>query len=115
MLALHKAILDVERANYEELNGRVDSPHTMLQLVMHDPWFGWFRPISESVVQIDELLEAHTPPTEEADAQAFLREIRSLLTPTEEGEEFGVKYRIILQQDPEIILAHADIAKLLQK
>lgn len=112
LLNLHKAILEVERAAYERINGRVESPHALLQLVMHDPWFGWFRPLSEIVVQIDELLDSADLVTENQ-AEELLRELRSLLKPVEEGEEFGVKYHSILQEDAGIILAHAEISKLL--
>lgn len=114
LLALHKSILDVERKSYERVKGRVGSPHEMLQLVMRDPWFGWFKPLSEIVVQIDELLDSTDPVTEEQ-AEELLRELRSLLNPVEQGEEFGVKYHGILQEDPGIILAHAEITRLLKR
>lgn len=113
LLNLHKAILEVERVGYERVHGRVASSHGLLQLVMRHPWFGWFRPISEIVVQIDEMLDSEAPLTE-ADADVLLRELRSLLNPSEDGEEFGIKYHEILQQDPGVILAHAEISKLLQ-
>jgi hypothetical protein len=126
LLQLHKSILEYERAAYERSNGRVESPHAMLQLVMHDPWFGWFRPLSEILVRIDEILDVGTTPADraaaeagtvlapdDADANALLRELRSLLLPAEQGEEFAVKYHAMLQQDPEVILAHAKMAQLL--
>lgn len=113
LLNLHKAILEVERVGYERIHGRVASSHALLQLVMRHPWFGWFRPVSELVVQIDEMIDSEEPITE-ADSEALLREIRSLLNPSIEGEEFGIKYHDILQQDPGVILAHADISRLLQ-
>lgn len=113
LLRLHKAILDAERRSYELAHGPVESMHTLLQLVMHDPWFGWFRPISEIVVQIDEVLDSDEPVSDDV-VRGMFREVRSLLLPTEEGEEFAVKYRKILQVDPDIILAHAKVAELLQ-
>lgn len=125
LLHLHKAILDAERASYERTHGRIESPHAVLQLVMHDPWFGWFRPLSEILVRIDELLEAGRgtssipglsapeEPATEAAAQALLRELRSLLVPAEQGEEFSTKYHAVLQAAPEIILAHAQMSQLL--
>lgn len=112
LLQLHKAIMDVERAAYEKMHGRVESPHAFLQLLMHDPWFGWFRPISELVVQIDELLDSKDW-VGENEGEGLLREVRSLLNPAEEGEEFGVKYRAVLQEDPDIILKHAEVQQLL--
>ena len=112
LLRLHKSILDAERASYERAHGRVENPHALLQLVMRDPWFGWFRPLSEMVVQIDEMLESKEPVPERA-AEELMRELRSLLNPVEEGEEFGVKYHKVLQEDPGIIMAHAEMARLL--
>lgn len=121
LLHLHKAILEAERAAYEREHGKVDSPHSLLQLVMHDPWFGWFRPLSEMAVQIDELLDPFLPqqngdarPATEGDAQELLRELRSLIAPSERGEEFATKYHAILQQDPNIIMSHAKMSHLLQ-
>lgn len=120
LLHLHKAILNTERAAYEREKGKVESPHVLLQLVMHDPWFGWFRPLSEMAVQIDELLDPFTPqgevvhPATEAEAQELLRELRSLIAPAEHGEEFATRYHAILQQDPNIIMAHAKMSNLLQ-
>jgi len=132
MLRLHKAILTSEKAAYEKEKGPIASPHALLELLMHDPWFGWFRPLSETVVQIDEMLDSadaasaagQKPGTinpdrtsdkvpSEADAQELLREVRSLLQPAETGEEFATKYRRILQDDPDIILAHAELSKIL--
>jgi len=113
LLKLHKAIMDSEKAGYEKVNGRIESPHAFLQLLMKDPWFGWFRPISEMVVQIDELLDSKEPVSEHQ-AQEILREARSLMRPSEEGEEFGVKLRAILQDNPDIILMHAKVQQTLQ-
>lgn len=112
LLHLHKAILDAERASYERSNGPIASPHVFLQLVMNDPWFGWFRPISEIVVRIDIMLESKEP-VSQADGELMLIELRSLLAPREDGEEFGVKYHRIMQHDPAIIPLHSEIAELL--
>jgi hypothetical protein len=113
LMQVHKAILDEERRDYERDYGRV-APGELLQLLMNDSRFGWFRPVSELIVQLDELLDSEEPRSEE-DAQQLLREIRSLLRPTETGEEFGTRYHQAMQQDPAIILAHGEIAKLLKE
>ena len=112
LLQLHKMMMDAEKNSYERANGPIASPHAFLQLLMYDPWFGWLRPVSELVVQIDELLDSRTPPGEAA-GQATLREVRSLLNPVEEGEEFGVKYLKLMQTQPDVILKHGEIEKLL--
>lgn len=112
LLQLHKLIMDVEKGLYEKQHGKIESPHVFLNLLMNDPWFGWLRPISEMVVRIDEFLEAREGVTEAA-GQDLLREVRSLLNPVEEGEEFGVRYLQVMQDQPDIILKHAEIEKLL--
>jgi len=112
LLRLHSSILNVERASYEREHGRVHATELLRLLTQHE-FFGWFRPLSEIVVQFDQLLDADDEATE-GDAADLLREVRSLLNPSEEGEEFATRYRDILQQDPDIILAHAETAKLLK-
>jgi hypothetical protein len=111
LLLLHKAILDIERNGYERQFGRV-APGELVNLLIHDPWFGWFRPVSEMVVQIDVLLDSEDP-VSERDARGLLEQVRWLLRPTEEGEEFSTRYHETLQKDPDTILAHASVLKLL--
>lgn len=111
LLGLHKAILDVERADYERQHGRVD-PHRLLHLLTSDSAFGWFRPLSEMIVQFDLLLESDDVVTERQVSELF-RDARSLLQPAAEGEEFAVRYRAIFQAHPDIILSHAALVNLL--
>lgn len=109
--------MDSERLSYERVQGRVASPSELLQLVIHDPWFVWLRPLSELVVRMDELLAAEQPVAVE-ELQAALEEARALLTPTELGPEaggsvFGTQYHEALQRDPSVVLAHAEVSRLL--
>ena len=114
LLHLHKALLEVERRSYERLHGRVGSGNEMLQLVIQHPWFAWLRSISELVVQIDETLDAGAEePASERDAQALLQQVRSLLKPSESSEDFGRRYYRTLQEDPDSVLAHAAVSRLL--
>ena len=112
LLQLHKMMMDVEKDAYESEHGKIASPHAFLNLLLNDPWFGWLRPVSEMVVHIDEFLEQREPGTE-ATGQDLLREVRSLLNPVEDGEEFGVRYLRVMQNQPDIILKHAEVEKLL--
>ncbi|MDX6713043.1 MAG: hypothetical protein QOH96_4059 [Blastocatellia bacterium] len=112
LLRLHKVLLDRERANYEKEHGRVDRSHDLLQLVINHEQFAWLHALSELVVRVDEMLDMDEPITE-SDGTALLDEVRQLLKPTEEGTGFGKKYYDAMQDDPNIVLAHADIVKLL--
>ena len=112
LLRLHKVLLDGERERYEQVYGRVESSGALLQLVIHDEQFAWLRSISELIVRIDEMLDAEEPATQ-TDAESLLEQVRSLLKSSESGASFGEKYRAALQRDPEAILAHAEVSKLL--
>lgn len=111
LLRLHKSLLDFERVGYERVHGRIENSYEFLNLVMHNPWFAWLRHLSELIVQIDEALDAREP-TSESTAAASIEEARLLLVPTEAGGEFQQKYFVSVQQSPEVVLAHAEFAKL---
>jgi hypothetical protein len=114
LLRLHKRLLEYERETYERAGGRISNPYELLQLVMQDSWFAWLHHLSEFIVQIDELLDADEQPLESV-AVALLDQARSLLVPSEAGDEFQRKYFEALQLSPDVVLAHADVVKLLGK
>jgi hypothetical protein len=112
LLSLHKVLLDSERAAYERDCQKIKSNGEFLNLVINDPWFSWLRRISELVVAIDERLDEEEPPTVE-EAARLVQQTRTLLTPSETGTGFEKRYDDAMQRDPNIILAHADVVKLL--
>lgn len=112
LLRLHKVLLDGERDRYEQVFGHVASSGALLQLVIHDEQFAWLRSISELIVRIDEMLDAEEPATQ-TDAENLLEQVRSLVKSAELSASFGEKYRAALQRDPDAILAHAEVSKLL--
>jgi hypothetical protein len=114
LLALHKTLLDSERVGYEESFGKIETPAVFLQLVMGDPWFAWLRTLSEFIVLIDERLDEKRRPLTAQDVSDFVARARALLTPQQEGLGFGFHYYNAMQRDPDVILAHAGIVKLLQ-
>jgi hypothetical protein len=112
LLRLHKVLLDTERAAYEQANGRVSSGE-LLQLVINHAHFRWLHSISEFIVRIDEMLDADEPVTT-GDVVNLLAQARALLKPSETGEEFERKYFSALQREPDAVLAHRDVIKILQ-
>jgi len=113
LLSLHKTLLDSERVGYEQSFGKIATPAEFLNLVMGDPWFAWLRTLSEFIVQIDEALDAKTAPVTDRTAAAFVERARSLLTPDEAGAGFSSHYHTAMQRDPDVILAHAGMVRLL--
>jgi catechol 2,3-dioxygenase len=114
LLQLHKALLEDSRAAYELDRGRVGSNANFLQLVINDPWFAWLHSLSGLVVRIDEALETDSPATE-SDASTLLEQIDKLLTASETGDGFPRRYYEALQRQPAVVLAHADVRRVLKK
>ena len=114
LLRLHKALLDSERLSYEREYGRIESRGEFFQLVIGNAWFAWLHGVSELVAQIDEMLEGEAT-ANTIDATRLIDRTRQLLKPSEEGDGFGRRYFDALQRDPEVVLAHAAVKKLLRK
>lgn len=106
LLSVHKALLDYERSRYERTMGPIESAGRLLQLVIHDPWFAWLHPMTELVVQIDELVASRDPAPPGA-AEALLEQAGGLCNPAEDGDEFQRHYFEAMQESPAVVLAHA--------
>lgn len=111
LLHLHKILLDAERGAYERVHGRKTSGE-ILQLLINHEQFAWLHRISELVVRIDEILEDEEPSTA-TNAAILLTEARSLLIPSEIGDQFAKKYFEALQRQPDAVLAHKEVAAVL--
>jgi len=111
LLGLHKALVDSERVSYEKTVGGIQSPNQFLNLLMNDPWFAWLQPISQLIIAMDEALEAKEP-LSDAGAHALIKNTSQLLVATEVGEGFSRHYFDALQRDPDVVLAHAEAARL---
>jgi len=94
-----------------ERTGRVNSGE-LLQLVINHAQFAWLRMVSALVVQIDEMLDADEPVTD-ADVINLIGGARQLFTESED-REFEQKYQAALQQEPEVVMAHSALMKLLR-
>jgi hypothetical protein len=112
LLGLHKTLLDSERAVYERDIARITSSGELLNLVINDPWFAWLHALSEFVVLIDERLDAEEPP-QEIEAERLIAQAWELLAPNENGRGFAKRYFEALQRDPDVVLAHAKMRKVM--
>lgn len=112
LLRLHKALLDSERIVYEQFYGRIRSSGEFFQLVTTHDWFSWLRPISQFIVQIDDVLSPKTA-TSQSQVDALFEEARTLLQPSEEGTTLEKRYYRAIQRDPDIALMHAEVSHLL--
>jgi hypothetical protein len=119
LLSLHKTLLDSERGTYERDIARIGSSGELLKLVLYDPWFAWLHELSEFVVLIDETIDAledtkdAKQPSEAIDSERFISQAAELLAPNENGTGFAKRYFEALQRDPDVVLAHARMRKVL--
>jgi hypothetical protein len=109
LLDLHKLLLQRERVDYGEDHGPVTNGR-LFELALHDESFAWLRPVLQIVVRIDEMLEWDGLWTD-ADAEAVLKQTRSLLKASEFGTLFEQKYDQALQADPDVVFAHRAVIK----
>ncbi|HWE26470.1 MAG TPA: hypothetical protein VHB97_00630 [Polyangia bacterium] len=116
--ALHKALVELVRLDYEKRQGRpVGGPVQLFQLLTRDPFFLWLHPMSALMAEIDELYDQKEPIA--ADAVAAVRAtLESLLG--DRGQEpspdsFISRYLEILQNHPEVVMAHARVRKALDR
>jgi len=111
MLRLHQTLLEMERQRFERTHGRIDSGE-LLQLVINHAQFAWLRIISALVVQIDERLDADEPASP-AEMIGLIAATGQLFTESED-QEFLQKYQAALQQEPEAVMAHSALMKVLR-
>ena len=111
LLALHKALVDSERVEYEKAFGKIPSANHFLRLLTNDPWFAWLSPLSQLIVSIDETLETPEPMSRDS-VQVLQKQASDLLTASESGTGFSKHYDEALQRDPDVVMAQAKIAQL---
>jgi hypothetical protein len=110
LLRLHKTLLDMERRDYERVNGHV-STGELFRLVIDHEQFAWLHNISEFVVRLDEALAAETPVTPD-DTHGAIMLARKMFAPSESGDAFQKRYFDAIQRDPAVVIEHAELARL---
>lgn len=108
---LHRLLLDRQRLAYEARHGAVLS-RDLFNLLLNDEAFAWLRPLSKMIARIDELVDA-SGPLAEADARRLLQEAHALLK-SDAQDAFHDNYRDALQDSPDVVMAHAEVSKLLK-
>ena len=109
LLTLHKALLDAERAAYEQAHGPVPSSGEMLQLVIGHEQFTWLRAYSGLIVNIDEWIASDTRKADEP--EALWQEAKTLTALGDTPD--AVRYRTAVQASASAAMAHAAVRDLL--
>ncbi|MEB3290901.1 MAG: hypothetical protein VKI82_13370 [Leptolyngbya sp.] len=112
LLKAHKNLMEAEKDAYEATHGPIPHKGEYLRLVLSHEQFSWLRPISQFIVQIDEVLMAKQPqPLDRADE--IMIEARHLLQRTEIGHAFQERSALAAQRDPEMAAMALRIAELI--
>jgi hypothetical protein len=107
LLALHKAVLAADRENLERVHGSLSSS-AFLQIVSDPVRYGWLKPFSALILAFEEDDEERAP------AEELRDRARDLLLPPSQKTPFGRRYLSLMQREPGLVLAHAELAKLLR-
>ena len=108
---LHQALVQVARREYEMQWGAV-APGQLLQLLTRHPDFDWLHVLSETMVDIDEMLDQDQLATE--DVRAAYAAVEKMLTPGESAASgFPARYLAALQNDPALAIAHMGVRRIL--
>jgi hypothetical protein len=110
LLRLHKTLLEMERRDYERVNGHV-SAGELFRLVVDHEQFSWLHNLSEFVVRLDETLSGEAAVTPQ-DTHGAIMLARKMFTPTEAGDAFQKRYFDAIQRDPAVVMEHAELARL---
>ncbi len=115
---LHKLLVDLVRVDYEKRQGRpIGGPVQLFQLLTQDPFFLWLHPMSALMAEIDELYDQKEPIAPD-DVAAVCATLESLVG--DRGQEpspdsFVSRYLEILQNAPDVVMAHARLRKALDR
>lgn len=114
LLALHKAVLGTERRSLERIHGEIGGAQ-FLQIVSDPVRYGWLQPFSGLILAIDDTLDVEDGDDDEiATPEELLDRARELLLPPKADTPFGRRYVSLMQKEPELVLAHAAVARLLR-
>ena len=114
LLALHKAVLGTERRTLERIHGELSGAQ-FLQIESDPLRYGWLQPFSALILAVDDTLDVQDDTDAEiATPDEIYERARELLLPPKADTPFGRRYVSLLQKEPELVLAHAAIARLLR-
>jgi hypothetical protein len=113
LLDLHKALLDAQRIRYEREHGRVPSSQAFLGLVLEHPSFAWLRAMSALIARLDEWMEEEHGAPEDLDG--MISALRSLIEAQGKLASFSTPYWQIVNEVPEVLVAHVKLWRLLDK
>lgn len=113
LLELHRALIDTQRIHHERTHGRVETSNQFLGLVLNHPDFEWIRALSALIAQMDDWAEARDTASDQ-ELAGLLDTLHDLLHPEGGNRAFRDRYWAMVQDDPEVTVAHVKVWRLLE-
>jgi len=105
LLSLHKALLDFERAGFEQVHGKMNAGQ-FLNVLLENESFAWLRKFSMLIVEIDEMFDLKDGISDEM-VDSNLMKIRELVSMNIPDENFRGRYQFALDNDTLAATEHA--------
>jgi hypothetical protein len=109
LLPLHRLLIDAARDEYTAAIAPVGGPTHLLQLLNDDPFFGWLKPMTGLIVEIDEMSRTDF---DKARLDDVVKRVRAIFAA--EGA-FAARYLPLLQRDVDAAIAHAAVRQVLAR
>jgi hypothetical protein len=110
--ALHQALLEESRVEYERTHGPVSGSGHLLHLLAHDEAFAWLRVLSSLMVDLDVLVEEQ-PPASDEETAAIRQELEETFSSAAPGG-FWPRCSALLQSPP-VVMAYAQVRAALAR
>ena len=104
LIPLHRHLINAAKSDYAFAYSKDVSATQLVDLLQNDPFFGWLKPLTSVIVDIDEMVRADFEP---ADVAAILGRIDAILA--------GTQYIDMLQREVDVASAHAGLRAALQR
>ena len=108
---LHRRLVDASQRSYEKSHGRVSGPGELLRLLTQDEHFAWLRQLSELLADLDALAAEEATMELAAEVRGAVDSL--VMPPAGEPHAFWGHYSPLLQENPEVAVAHGQVRKLL--
>ena len=111
LLPLHRLLIDAARDEYTSKIAPVAGPTHLLQLLNEDPFFGWLKPMTGLIVEIDEMSRTDF---DRARLDDVVKRLRGMFA-AEGDAAFSSRYLPLLQRDVDAAIGHAAIRQILAR
>jgi hypothetical protein len=106
LLDLHKALLGLQRKQYEKKNGQIQSNNDYFNIVVNHEDFKWLRSLSQVIALIDE--EGEQEIINEEKVSKFLVDLKKMIS-KKKSDDFSAHYQFAISEDKNIAKLNSEL------